>query len=689
MRQNNSGNIWRIILISAVVLAVTGVGVYSFFNMLVPAVQPQATPVVINTPVPTATPIPPTNTSVPTSTATPQPTATSEVPPGGLVYVLEPDINSVGWVQEGEQGNHFGEGALISGVKGGKLYIGAMQFDLSFIQSDSTIFMAELELTGLDDTALNSSSTFEVQILQPEIAERWSRHSYAEINKAGVDDTLLPTLTGDGLGRGQTSVLVFNAAQRSIIQSRLKTRALSLRIDSLFPEGWFSWDSGYGNDSLGQAPKLRLGVIPPPATEAAAVPPGSTPTPTPTFIMITSTPTPENVLTAAAVAPVLTAEATTTGTPTALPANWVTPWVVTPTPTAENAATAQYLALEATAAVVAYGTSTPLPQNMVTPTPSATPTATPVFIVLNGDLPELTPTPTASLTPIATPTIPPALIGKIAFKSNRTGDDRIYVINPDGTGLALLTNPWPYNVAVLADQFSADGRFRVFTKDALRYGVDKYTGKSIRTDAPAIFWYDSLYNVEKQLTYFGNGIAYNGVWSPAKDEVAFISNDSADDEIWAAAIDGSYIRQLTESNERYNSREIGKDTFVPEINGSPSWSPDGSQIVFWSNRDNKSRIWIMNADGSGVHTISKPEYSDWAPVWIKYPGIANNAVQRLIPYIGPYDPFGADRSCTDFATQNEAQAFYYAAGGPAVDLHRLDTNQDGIACQNDYSLNSP
>lgn len=50
-------------------------------------------------------------------------------------------------------------------------------------------------------------------------------------------------------------------------------------------------------------------------------------------------------------------------------------------------------------------------------------------------------------------------------------------------------------------------------------------------------------------------------------------------------------------------------------------------------------------------------------------------------YQGPYDPRGPDRDCSDFSTQAEAQGFFEAAGGPAQDPHRLDSNRDGIACE--------
>jgi micrococcal nuclease len=47
----------------------------------------------------------------------------------------------------------------------------------------------------------------------------------------------------------------------------------------------------------------------------------------------------------------------------------------------------------------------------------------------------------------------------------------------------------------------------------------------------------------------------------------------------------------------------------------------------------------------------------------------------------PYDPNGPDRDCPDFATQEEAQQFFLAAGGPDSDPHRLDGDHDGIACE--------
>jgi len=36
----------------------------------------------------------------------------------------------------------------------------------------------------------------------------------------------------------------------------------------------------------------------------------------------------------------------------------------------------------------------------------------------------------------------------------------------------------------------------------------------------------------------------------------------------------------------------------PAIDYSPSWSPDGAKIAFWSSRDGNFEIYVMNSDGT-------------------------------------------------------------------------------------------
>ncbi len=363
---------------------------------------------------------------------------------------------------------------------------------------------------------------------------------------------------------------------------------------------------------------------PPNVWTATPVLPTPSPTSSPNLapILVTRTPTPENIVTVAAQAGTATAIATAVGTYTPVPRNWVVPVVVTPQParsTPANAATAVFQVAMATAEAF-LGTTTPLNVWTATPTPYIMP------VVGEVATPWVQPTPTPAPQPI-----PRALIGKIAFLSNRSGGPEplrrplVYVVDPDGSNLSVLADPTFYNTALERDYFSADQRYRAFVKDFPRYYGDNGNFDLV----PAIFYYDYHYNVEEQITFFGAGYAWDPVWSPTREQIAFVSNDSQDDEIWIVNREGTDIRRLTETNEAFNAREIGKDTFIPEVNGHPSWSPDGDQIVFWSNRTGHRQIWVMDVDGSNLRSLSTTGYDDWNPVWIKYADPARNPVPDI------------------------------------------------------------
>jgi hypothetical protein len=351
------------------------------------------------------------------------------------------------------------------------------------------------------------------------------------------------------------------------------------------------------------AEAVTTGTATPIPTNAVTATPLPTSTPL-AFVVITATPTADSVFAAATLSAAATAQVRNFGPPTPLPANWITPVVVTSTPTPATQATAQAQAALAAAQAFTTGTPTPTPVNVYTATP------TPAFALLDGELPAMM----ATATPESIPTsIPPELVGKIAFKSDRSGQEQLYVINPDGSGLGLLSAPWPYVLATEADQCSVDGRFRAFVKDAIIDTgiVNETSGENtpIQLRVPAVYYVDSLYNAEEQLTYFGvdeghQPFAYDPAWSPTAEQIAFVSDDTGNDEIWVINRDGSGARQLT-----LNQWEWDKH---------PSWSPDGSQIVFWSNRTGVQQIWVMDADGTNLHSLSTTGFNDYDPVWIKY-----------------------------------------------------------------------
>ncbi|MDE0232328.1 MAG: S-layer homology domain-containing protein [bacterium] len=86
----------------------------------------------------------------------------------------------------------------------------------------------------------------------------------------------------------------------------------------------------------------------------------------------------------------------------------------------------------------------------------------------------------------------------------------------------------------------------------------------------------------------------------AEGIIAFTSTRDGDPEILTMNADGTNLRQLTKNTHN--------DT-------SPSWSPDGTQIVFQSDRDGDLEIFTMDADGANVRQLTKNTHRDTSPSW--------------------------------------------------------------------------
>jgi Tol biopolymer transport system component len=220
-----------------------------------------------------------------------------------------------------------------------------------------------------------------------------------------------------------------------------------------------------------------------------------------------------------------------------------------------------------------------------TPTPTATPTMTPV------------PTPTGTTRPTATPTYVPiaTLKGKIAYRSNRSGTYDVWIMDPDGQNPTMIWQQQPaiQDFAKLqqAEVFSPDGRARVY--------VEKPRG----SDTPQI-WVRESDKEPFKVTDWGGGLNYDPVWSPKGYWIAFVSSTVGNDEIFLIGTDGDHAKRLTKNDWEWDKH--------------PSWSPDGGRLVFWSNRETgHGQIWLMNDDGSGQVNLSKNEFDEKDPIWIK------------------------------------------------------------------------
>lgn len=53
----------------------------------------------------------------------------------------------------------------------------------------------------------------------------------------------------------------------------------------------------------------------------------------------------------------------------------------------------------------------------------------------------------------------------------------------------------------------------------------------------------------------------------------------------------------------------------PGANTGPTWSPDGKRLAFTSTRDGLSKIFVMNADGSGQERLTKDDRIEYGASW--------------------------------------------------------------------------
>jgi len=355
------------------------------------------------------------------------------------------------------------------------------------------------------------------------------------------------------------------------------------------------------------------------------------------------TPTPANAAIATGNAEFATAVALTTGTFTPVPTGYVTPFLIYPSPPAENLATEAARIIQATAAaatsvvtptlpfnaviakyvyatvapenqatavaqsVIATafakvnGTPTPLPWGVAVITAVPTPgvaTATPLPPIQS--VKDFTPTPTATAQAEIPDHIPDYYHNKVLFKTNRSGTEEIYALDPATGELYRVNEAWIYPMAQKQLGLSANGKQEALVKKVST--VEKtLTGKEVN-ESFQIFTHSLEYGTTKQITTY-RGISYDPTWSPRGDLIAFVSTNSGNDEIYTVTPDGSVLKQLT-----FNRFEWDKH---------PTWKPDGTQIMFMSNRESGRRqLWLMKADGADQHNVSNNEFEDWDPIWV-------------------------------------------------------------------------
>lgn len=250
----------------------------------------------------------------------------------------------------------------------------------------------------------------------------------------------------------------------------------------------------------------------------------------------------------------------------------------------------------------------------------------------------------------------------IAYLSDRTGTDEIYVIAADGGTERQLTHggagrPWwsPNGKSILFAGLGADsGRVTAMALDgSARRLIATVPGRSpvLSPDGKLVAFLRGPWTATETVVAGVDGsaphsvagghgtTAWNGVWSPDGRRLAYSYGDSSRHlQVHVVNTDGSGDRAVTHALAADGSAQMpawsadGKQLAIqvsnpkvahvwivdldsgqatrlaahaePILDEVPAWFPDRKHFAFQSTRSGRTEIWVMNADGSGLRQVT-------------------------------------------------------------------------------------
>lgn len=246
----------------------------------------------------------------------------------------------------------------------------------------------------------------------------------------------------------------------------------------------------------------------------------------------------------------------------------------------------------------------------------------------------------------------------IVFVSERDGNQEIYVIQPDGSGLARLTD----NSAVDADPaFSLDGRQIAFrsrrdgTSDIFVMGADGSRPRNLIKDTAAETSYDETmpaWSADGQTLAFITNRFYERTKvnaavtaaemgryqvallpvSGGKDNITLLGAVAAEQRTVAWSPDGRYIafsalagfmlKNIDDNPQPVNlsmwdlqEKRIYPLTSRPQADLHPAWSHDGRFLAFHSTEDDHLEIFVLELATKTVTNLTQHPAEDKQPTW--------------------------------------------------------------------------
>ncbi|HSC26177.1 MAG TPA: protein kinase [Vicinamibacterales bacterium] len=172
--------------------------------------------------------------------------------------------------------------------------------------------------------------------------------------------------------------------------------------------------------------------------------------------------------------------------------------------------------------------------------------------------------------------------GHLYFASDRGGSMNIWRIPIDDETGQTLGMPEPVTIGVQA----------VAEQPSLSADATRLAFRSRRTAVnPAAVPFDPIRERtgEARQILRRTGVLIPMSMSPDGQWLALNNQGERQEDIFISRTDGSDLRRLTDDFHR--DRE-------------PRWSPDGSRIAFYSNRNGAYQIWTIRPDGSGLQQVT-------------------------------------------------------------------------------------